>query len=361
MDSNAVPVDETVSGEKVKSWSWRRFTLSALIFLLVVILAAFAYLVYDDQFVRKDRFFEGTKISGIDVSNKSRAYARRKVEDKIAEPLLSPLTVNFGKRKWVLQTSDVAKVDVKGMVDEAYRAGWDKGLFERLYVRWMHKPLNVDVKTRFAYDRGKMGSFVSTLAEKINRKPVDAKESFVNYKVKISPSYPGYTLYRKNTYDRIAAALPKGERSLKLNVSVIPPKKTRKDFKHTLFVHLGQNRLYFYTYEKVTKTYRVATGTGGFRTPTGDWHVVEKRLNPTWYNPHEPWSAGMPERIGPGPGNPLGTRALNLDAPGIRIHGTYAGGSIGSYASHGCIRMHISDAEDLWPRVPVGTPVFIRW
>jgi L,D-transpeptidase ErfK/SrfK len=71
------------------------------------------------------------------------------------------------------------------------------------------------------------------------------------------------------------------------------------------------------------------------------------------------WGAGAPAEIPPGPGNPLGTRALYLDAPGIRIHGTYDADSIGTYASHGCIRMRIADAEELYPLVPVGTPALV--
>ena len=61
----------------------------------------------------------------------------------------------------------------------------------------------------------------------------------------------------------------------------------------------------------------------------------------------------------PGPGNPLGTRAMYLNAPGIRIHGTYDTSSVGTYASHGCIRMTIADSEALYPLVPVGTTVLI--
>ena len=70
----------------------------------------------------------------------------------------------------------------------------------------------------------------------------------------------------------------------------------------------------------------------------------------------------MPETIGPGPGNPLGTRALYLSAPGIRFHGIPSGEnwSIGQAASHGCMRMHRWDVEDFYPRVPVDTPVYIR-
>ena len=61
----------------------------------------------------------------------------------------------------------------------------------------------------------------------------------------------------------------------------------------------------------------------------------------------------------PGPGNPLGTRAMYLNAPGIRIHGTYDDASIGTYASHGCVRMHIPDAEWMFNTVDIGTPVLI--
>jgi lipoprotein-anchoring transpeptidase ErfK/SrfK len=60
-----------------------------------------------------------------------------------------------------------------------------------------------------------------------------------------------------------------------------------------------------------------------------------------------------------GPSNPLGTRALYLDAPGIRIHGTSASYSIGSYASHGCVRMFMGDVEELYEIVPIGTTAHV--
>jgi lipoprotein-anchoring transpeptidase ErfK/SrfK len=45
---------------------------------------------------------------------------------------------------------------------------------------------------------------------------------------------------------------------------------------------------------------------------------------------------------------------------GVGIHGTAAEYSIGTAASHGCIRMRVADVIDLYPRVPVGTAVLIR-
>ena len=111
----------------------------------------------------------------------------------------------------------------------------------------------------------------------------------------------------------------------------------------------------------LVKSYSVATGQLDlYPTPLGHFEIIAKRLNPTWYNPAlDTWGKDEPAIIPPGPDNPLGTRAMDLSAPGIRIHGTLNDASIGHWASHGCIRMHIPDSEALYPLVPVGTPVFI--
>jgi peptidoglycan hydrolase-like protein with peptidoglycan-binding domain len=110
---------------------------------------------------------------------------------------------------------------------------------------------------------------------------------------------------------------------------------------------------------RLAKTYPVAVGQPAYPTPTGDYVVTEKIENPTWSPPNSPWAAGL-EPIAPGPGNPLGTRWIGTSAPLVGIHGTPQDWSIGSAASHGCIRMHISDVEDLYPRVTVGMPIEIR-
>jgi lipoprotein-anchoring transpeptidase ErfK/SrfK len=79
---------------------------------------------------------------------------------------------------------------------------------------------------------------------------------------------------------------------------------------------------------------------------------------PTWINPDPTgWGASMPAMIPPGPGNPLGVRAINWTAPGIRFHGTSATSSIGTAASHGCVRMYNEDVIELYDVVKVGTPI----
>jgi lipoprotein-anchoring transpeptidase ErfK/SrfK len=79
---------------------------------------------------------------------------------------------------------------------------------------------------------------------------------------------------------------------------------------------------------------------------------------PTWVNPDpEGWGASMPAMIPPGPSNPLGLRAINWSASGIRFHGTSDIGSIGTPASHGCVRMYNEDVIELYDMVEVGTPI----
>ena len=82
--------------------------------------------------------------------------------------------------------------------------------------------------------------------------------------------------------------------------------------------------------------------------------------DPTWIPPDSPWAKGL-EPIPAGPGNPLGTRWIGTSAPGVGIHGTPSDWSIGTHASHGCIRMHIWQVEQLYEYVKVGMPVIIHW
>ncbi|MGH2729382.1 MAG: L,D-transpeptidase family protein, partial [Actinomycetota bacterium] len=92
--------------------------------------------------------------------------------------------------------------------------------------------------------------------------------------------------------------------------------------------------------------------------PEGIWEITEKRYLPTWVNPDpEGWGKDMPASIPPGPGNPLGLRALNWSAPAIRFHGTSATYSLGYNASHGCVRMSNDDVIALYDMVDVGTPI----
>ena len=126
-----------------------------------------------------------------------------------------------------------------------------------------------------------------------------------------------------------------------------------------IVVDQSECRLYFYVNGKLKKTYSVAVGQPAYPTPNGTFHVVSMIENPTWVPPDSPWAQGL-EPIPPGPDNPVGTRWIGTSAPNVGIHGTPSDSSIGTHASHGCIRMHMWDVEELFEWVAIGMPVIIR-
>jgi L,D-transpeptidase ErfK/SrfK len=125
-------------------------------------------------------------------------------------------------------------------------------------------------------------------------------------------------------------------------------------------INIAQRMLYLADGDAVY-SYPVAVGTRPWPTPVGTFTVVDKEENPTWDVPlsiqDEMRRQGRPvvTRVPPSPKNPLGAHWIRLSFPSLGIHGTTAPGSIYSYASHGCIRMHPDDAAELFERVGVGT------
>jgi lipoprotein-anchoring transpeptidase ErfK/SrfK len=121
-----------------------------------------------------------------------------------------------------------------------------------------------------------------------------------------------------------------------------------------LVLKLKEKRVYVYKGEKLLKRYPVAIGKKGWETPTGEWQVMEKIRNPAWTS----FKTG--EVFPPGTENPLGARWIGFWTDGrdvIGFHGTANVKSIGTAASHGCVRMRNRDVKALFPLVKVGTTV----
>ncbi len=110
---------------------------------------------------------------------------------------------------------------------------------------------------------------------------------------------------------------------------------------------------------KLAKTYTVAVGMEGLETPEGLYAIEEKEENPTWHVPDSAWAGSLAgTTVPPGPANPIKARWMAI-FEGAGIHGTEETESLGSAASHGCVRMAIPDVEELYDRVEVGTPIYI--
>ncbi len=229
-----------------------------------------------------------------------------------------------------------------------------------MYHRVAGEPVERSFELTWSYDDAEVLAFVQRAAEEVAVPAVDARFALGEQGLVMRRSSDGQALKVEAAAARIRAALEERATSVRIPLRVVEPEVSTSALGKTIVVDLSTNTLMLYDAFKVEKQYRVATAAPGYTTPVGMWRVIDKKENPTWYNPAlDSWGADLPPVIAPGPSNPLGTRALYLNSPGIRIHGTSNSASIGTYASHGCIRMLISDSEELYPLVPVGTRVII--
>ncbi|WP_293356362.1 MULTISPECIES: L,D-transpeptidase [unclassified Microcoleus] len=124
-----------------------------------------------------------------------------------------------------------------------------------------------------------------------------------------------------------------------------------------LVLKLRERRVYVYRKNKVQASFPVAVGKGGWETPTGNFKITHMIKDPVW---EHPWTG---ELVPAGPDNPLGSRWIGFWTDGknvIGFHGTPNPESIGRAASHGCVRMFDKDAQALFEKVAVGTPVIVE-
>lgn len=202
-------------------------------------------------------------------------------------------------------------------------------------------------------------AYVLSVARRFNREPADAAVVLRKFRPKIVPERMGVTVKRAELTANIHRRLTAMSRvPVKIRTQLSRPEVTRRSFRSTIVIHRGSNRLELFNYQRLRKRFRVATGESVYPTPLGRFRIVVKWRNPWWYPPNSRWAKGL-KPVPPGPNNPLGTRWMGLSVPGVGIHGTPNGGSIGYSVSHGCIRMYIPDAEWLFNTVDIGSQVFI--
>jgi len=333
--------------------------LAALAAFVLFALTAGSALAVADDFRARETMPTGALVDGHELNGLTREEAKVLVAEQVAKPLAEPITVTHGARTFALDAATLAKVDVDGMIADAFLPKSSASIHERVRARALTVATGVAVEPKVTIDETALNTWLDEVASTVDTSAVDAAMKVQGTSLKVIASKRGERVDREAALLAFTSALQSGTKSLELPVVYTEPKVAEKDLGPTILVRRTQRKLWLYDQGKLVKTYSVAVGTPGFPTPRGEWTIVQKRYRPTWYNPGSDWAKDMPPTIGPGPGNPLGTRALNLNASGIRIHGTSKDYSIGTAASHGCMRMHMWDVEDLYDRVEVGTPVFI--
>ena len=281
---------------------------------------------------------EGVTIGGIPVGNLSPSEAASEIRAYFS----TPLRLRLGKHVYTADPNALATPKITKAVARAKKARTFANL-----------GLAVAVKTV------KVRTFVASLAPKVEKAPVDSRLILRNLKPYLTRERAGVALVQPATVNAVAKKLRLNERGVvKLPTKKTKAEVTRKSFGPLIVIHRGSNRLYLYRGVKMNRIFPVATGQSVYPTPLGNFQIVVMWRNPWWYPPNSAWAKGE-QPVPPGPNNPLGTRWMGISSPGVGIHGTNNDASIGYSVSHGCIRMHVHDAEWLFNHVVIGTPVFI--
>jgi len=338
---------------------WQR--IAVVVGLTLVLLATMSVAATARVSASSGRILAGVTVAGVDVGGMTRDQAVAAVKATTEPRLRRSVLVVGGDRRWRVTPARLGHgAAVEQAVDQAL-TGPELSWYADFWHRLTNEPVTHPVDVALAENNAKVARFVRGLAPKLAVAATDASIKLVDGRVVRQKAKVGRVVDVKASTRRLAKALRGDAGKVKLVIRPVAPKVTADKLGRTIEINLSTNRLTFYDGLKVRKVYPVATGQPSFPTPQGTWEVVNKRMNPTWTNPApDSWGADMPASIPPGPGNPLGTRAMALNASGILIHGTYASYSVGTYASHGCIRMLLSDVETLYPQVPPGTPVLIH-
>jgi lipoprotein-anchoring transpeptidase ErfK/SrfK len=266
-----------------------------------------------------------------------------------AKPLIlarfeMPLPLRFDRRRQLAPLPSA--LGASAHVDEAI-------------VKARNSPPGTAVTLPVLIDGDVVRAYVRSVAARYNRRPTDAQVFLRKRKPVVVPDRPGVQVNRLALTTAIVSRLRKTSRvPVRIRRASPRAETTREAFRNVIVIRRGSNRLFLYRYDRLRRAFRVATGQSTYPTPLGRFNIQVMWRNPWWYPPNSRWARGQ-KPIPPGPNNPLGTRWMGLSSPGVGIHGTPNPASIGYSVSHGCIRMHISEAEWLFNTVDVGTTVFI--
>lgn len=307
------------------------------------------------------RFPAHVTIGGVPVRDLTRAEALARCRKQLASLAARPLTMAVDGESYSNTASEMGlELDVEKMVDQGYRLAWSPNIVERMIRRFLRKPKTLSVPLLVRYDEQKVRSFVRGAMTVLNCKPRNSYVDVTNGTAVIVPPRDG----REARFDQVLAATRKGLDEGKRTVDVpiakrTPPKVQQVNVGKLILVNLEAHTLSLYNRKTLIAKYPVATGSKAWPTCVGQWAIVNREKNPTWYNRGSTWAENMPASLPPGPNNPLGTRAMTINGGGVLIHGTTDTGSIGYSVSHGCVRMRIPDVEALFDQTYIGMPVYI--
>ena len=295
---------------------------------------------------------QGVSAGGIDLSGATLDEARVRLETGVGGRIAQDLVLGASGKPWTLKVAD-AKLQFDALTT-AKRA--------------LRAKAPGEVPLKLSHSRLAVRAWVAQVAAKVYQQPRDATVKITLRHIYRKRAKHGRALDQKQVAADIDAALDAGvnaPRRVHAPLEKVSPKVNANDLARlygtVITVDKAQFKLRLFKRLKFLKSYGVAVGQPAYPTPSGLFHIADKQVDPVWSVPNSPWAGELQGTTvqGGSAANPLKARWMGI-VNGVGIHGTGEDYSIGSAASHGCIRMHVADVKDLFARVPVGTPVLIQ-
>jgi lipoprotein-anchoring transpeptidase ErfK/SrfK len=295
--------------------------------------------------------------------------ARQKLRTQLVSRLQKPLVLVAGEKEFPLSAREAKlKADVDKMVASAIKEGRQGSIVTRTWRGITGGAVNASVVPDVSYSDAAVQRIVDKVRVQMTRKAVDADISIHGESVAVKKSVVGLSVDVKALKPKVEQALVTdvdANRAVRVTLKKTKPKVTTKrlakKYPVVLTVDRGHFRISLYKKLKKVVSYPIAVGMAGLNTPAGRYTIRNKAINPAWSVPNSPWAGSLAGSVIPGgtAANPLKARWLGV-ADGVGVHGTSDRGSIGTNASHGCIRMLVEDVIKLYDQVPVGAPIFIN-
>lgn len=342
--------------------------------LVLLIAAAAAALVvagvagaYGYERSRAGVIADGVTIGGVDVGGLDAAAAERKVREAFASAVQEPLVVRSVRSRFKLRRSDFGvSADVEPAVRDALARSKRGGFLSRAWRDLVGGKVDAGVALGVRYSHARVDYLVRGFRRSIDRQPENARLAVSVTSVRVVAGSWGRRVRAASLRRELVAWLvsTRSLPMLRVPTEVVLPRVTERRLiaRNAYFITIDrdQRRLRLFRRLRLAKAYTISVGRIGLETPAGFYHVRTKAANPAWYVPRASWAGSLAGKIIPGgsPDNPIKARWLGI-YDGAGIHGTDDIASLGTAASHGCIRMSIPDVIDLYRVVPVGTRIYI--
>jgi lipoprotein-anchoring transpeptidase ErfK/SrfK len=314
----------------------------------------------------EDRVADNVRVGPLDAGGMTRDEVAALLRHKLAPAIDEPVVATFHDRRFTLRPAAVqARLDVGATVDAALQEGRASNPLRRVLGG---ADGGGTVAPKVAFSQARLEAFTQRVAKRVDRPARDADIDWHDGRLRRTHARNGVEVRRPALAAALAARLaaPAAQRDVELPVRIVErPDRTLDDlakrYPMVIAVDRDSKVLRLYKDLRLDHRYRIAVGRAGLETAAGRYKIEDKQVNPAWHVPNSSWAGALAGRtIPPGdPQNPLEARWMGFH-DGQGIHGTKELASLGTAASHGCIRMSVPDVKQLFREVKVGTPVFLQ-